>query len=202
MRRNGKQRHHAASPTPTPLEGHRLQCCVAVSIVFAAERAAWSYSCYGDNWADGTSWTDNMWWGDGCIDSEGEMLRMVQLIVNETSTGQGCWTGTPDGDWGPATKAGVTCFQSWKGLTADGIVGGSTWGHRAHSPYAGLMSELNYSGSSTSTWVRYDLDLSGGYLRAQKKTSTGLWYVVHNCASIGFTYYEMGQLGPYSPSCW
>lgn len=175
-----------------------ISAMLVASIVFI-DRAADAYTCGGDPWADGTSWEDNQWWGDDCADTHGEMLRMVQLIINETSTGQGCWTGTPDGWWGSNTKTGVICFQNWKGLTADGIVGDNTWGQRGRTPYTGLMAELNYEGGN-SNWVRYDLDLSGGYLRAAMYISTGNWYVVHHCS--GYLEYEAMEVGgPYS-GCW
>lgn len=116
---------------------------LVASIVMSATDAG-AYSCSGNYFMDGESWKDNQWWGDNCSDDEGEMVRAIQVIINETSTGQDCWTGDDDGYWGPATKSGVQCFQSWKGLTSDGIVGPNTWGQRSRTPYTGLMSEIVY----------------------------------------------------------
>ena len=38
----------------------------------------------------------------------------------------GFYDGTPDGDFGPATKDAVVAFQTDRGLTPDGIVGSTT----------------------------------------------------------------------------
>lgn len=37
--------------------------------------------------------------------------------------------GTADGIFGPGTRAGVTWYQKMRGITADGIVGPTTWKH-------------------------------------------------------------------------
>ena len=193
-------------PLRLPISTSRVLVAFAIVIATVAFSAppAFAYNCYYDPWADGESWEDNRWWADGCYDKRGEMLRAVQLIVNETYTGQGCWAGTPDGKWGPTTRSGVICYQAWKGLTADGIVGGGTWGRRTHSPYTGLMSELNLF-YVTSDWARYELDLSGAYnLRFGHKLSgewIDKWYVIHHCSGL-LTWYPMDVYEPYTPSCW
>jgi peptidoglycan hydrolase-like protein with peptidoglycan-binding domain len=40
---------------------------------------------------------------------------------------QGFYSGSVDGDFGPATKAAVIAFQKSKGIDTDGIVGEKTW---------------------------------------------------------------------------
>jgi hypothetical protein len=54
--------------------------------------------------------------------STGEDVKTVQYLV----TAHGHPTGV-DGDFGPATRAAVTAFQSSRGLSADGVVGTQTW---------------------------------------------------------------------------
>jgi len=53
----------------------------------------------------------------------GNEVKALQILLN----GYGCACGTPDGSFGPATKAGVLAYQKKKGLTQDGIVGANTW---------------------------------------------------------------------------
>lgn len=55
--------------------------------------------------------------------SEGNVVQEMQKLLEA----QGFDVGTPDGDFGPKTKAQVTAFQRAKKLAADGIVGAATW---------------------------------------------------------------------------
>jgi lysozyme len=56
----------------------------------------------------------------GC---EGNVVQEMQSLLEA----QGFDVGTPDGDFGPKTKAQVAAFQKAKSLLADGIVGAATW---------------------------------------------------------------------------
>ncbi|BAU10178.1 putative hydrolase [Leptolyngbya sp. NIES-3755] len=56
----------------------------------------------------------------GC---EGNVVQEMQTLLES----QGFDIGTPDGDFGPKTKAQVIAFQRAKNLAADGIVGAATW---------------------------------------------------------------------------
>jgi peptidoglycan hydrolase-like protein with peptidoglycan-binding domain len=56
--------------------------------------------------------------------STGDVVRSLQRVLTNGASGQ--WSTTPgavDGIFGPNTKASVKAFQTWGGVTADGIVG-------------------------------------------------------------------------------
>ncbi|MCU0550967.1 MAG: peptidoglycan-binding protein [Leptolyngbya sp. Prado105] len=55
--------------------------------------------------------------------AEGNVVQEMQNLLEA----QGFDIGTPDGDFGPKTKAQVITFQKAKNLLADGIVGAATW---------------------------------------------------------------------------
>lgn len=54
---------------------------------------------------------------------EGDVVQEMQQLLK----GKGFDVGTPDGDFGPKTKAAVINFQKSRNLLADGIVGAATW---------------------------------------------------------------------------
>jgi peptidoglycan hydrolase-like protein with peptidoglycan-binding domain len=54
--------------------------------------------------------------------SKGEDVRTVQHLLDVHGPAV-----TVDGRYGPQTKAGVQAFQTANGLTADGVVGATTW---------------------------------------------------------------------------
>lgn len=56
----------------------------------------------------------------GC---EGNVVKEMQTLLES----QGFDVGTPDGNFGPKTKAQVAAFQKARNLLADGIVGAATW---------------------------------------------------------------------------
>ena len=61
--------------------------------------------------------------------STGEVVKSLQQVL--TVGGPGVWNTVPnaiDGSFGPSTKASVQAFQTWGGVTADGIVGDQTSG--------------------------------------------------------------------------
>ncbi len=53
----------------------------------------------------------------------GNVVQEMQQLLKS----KGFEIGTPDGAFGPKTKAAVIAFQKSKGLQADGIVGPATW---------------------------------------------------------------------------
>lgn len=66
----------------------------------------------------------------GC---EGNVVQEMQRLLEA----QGFDIGTPDGDFGPKTKAQIIAFQKARNLLADGIVGAGTWGALQKTSQAG-----------------------------------------------------------------
>jgi peptidoglycan hydrolase-like protein with peptidoglycan-binding domain len=67
--------------------------------------------------------------------AKGEVVARLQQVL----TNGGFSPGPVDGDYGPRTEAAVVAFQKNEGLTADGVVGDSTWQTSLHA--AGLTLE-------------------------------------------------------------
>jgi peptidoglycan hydrolase-like protein with peptidoglycan-binding domain len=66
--------------------------------------------------------------------STGAAVQSLQTALTNGAAGQ--WNVTPqgiDGNFGPNTKASVEAFQSWGGVTADGVVGDQTWAVSLHA---------------------------------------------------------------------
>jgi peptidoglycan hydrolase-like protein with peptidoglycan-binding domain len=60
--------------------------------------------------------------------SAGDVVRSLQTLLTNGALDQ--WGTTPqgiDGNFGPHTRASVEAFQSWGGVSVDGIVGDQTW---------------------------------------------------------------------------
>jgi peptidoglycan hydrolase-like protein with peptidoglycan-binding domain len=79
--------------------------------------------------------------------STGDVVRSLQTVLTNGASGQ--WNITPqgvDGDFGQHTRASVEAFQTWGGVTADGVVGDATWSVSLHAASATLESAvgLNY----------------------------------------------------------
>ncbi len=79
--------------------------------------------------------------------SNGAVVKALQTLL--TNGAPGAWNVTPegiDGNFGPKTEAAVKAFQSWGGVTADGIVGDQTWAVSLHAMSATLETKvgLNY----------------------------------------------------------
>ena len=72
-----------------------------------------------------------------------EVVKSLQQVL--TVGGPGVWNTVPDaidGSFGPSTKASVQAFQTWGGVTADGIVGDQTWGVQLGAAGATLESQV------------------------------------------------------------
>jgi peptidoglycan hydrolase-like protein with peptidoglycan-binding domain len=66
--------------------------------------------------------------------SSGDVVRSLQTVLTNGAPGE--WNTTPqgiDGDFGPNTEAAVKAFQTWGGVTADGVVGDQTWSVSLHA---------------------------------------------------------------------
>jgi peptidoglycan hydrolase-like protein with peptidoglycan-binding domain len=75
--------------------------------------------------------------------STGAVVRSLQQLLTNGASGQ--WNTSPgpiDGDFGPKTKASVKTFQTWGGVTSDGIVGDQTWAVSLHAASATLESAV------------------------------------------------------------
>jgi peptidoglycan hydrolase-like protein with peptidoglycan-binding domain len=73
----------------------------------------------------------------------GDVVRSLQTVLTNGASGQ--WNTTPqgiDGDFGPHTRAAVEAFQSWGGVTVDGIVGDQTWSVSLHAASSTLESAV------------------------------------------------------------
>jgi peptidoglycan hydrolase-like protein with peptidoglycan-binding domain len=75
--------------------------------------------------------------------STGDVVRSLQTVLTNGAVGQ--WVTTPqgiDGDFGPHTQESVKAFQSWGGVTADGVVGDQTWSVSLHAASSTLESAV------------------------------------------------------------
>ena len=75
--------------------------------------------------------------------STGDVVRSLQTVLTNGAPGQ--WGTTPqgiDGDFGPHTRASVEAFQTWGGVSADGIVGDRTWSVSLHAASATLETQV------------------------------------------------------------
>ena len=76
---------------------------------------------------------------------EGSSGQVVQSLQQVTTGAPGAWNTVPgaiDGSFGPSTKASVQAFQTWGGVTADGLVGDQTWGVQLGAAGATLESQV------------------------------------------------------------
>jgi peptidoglycan hydrolase-like protein with peptidoglycan-binding domain len=75
--------------------------------------------------------------------STGDVVRSLQTLLTNGAPGE--WGTTPqgiDGDFGPHTEASVKAFQTWGGVTSDGIVGDQTWAVSLHAASSTLESAV------------------------------------------------------------
>jgi peptidoglycan hydrolase-like protein with peptidoglycan-binding domain len=75
--------------------------------------------------------------------ASGAIVTSLQNLLTNGAPGQ--WLTTPgpiDGKFGPRTKASVEAFQTWGGVTKDGIVGDETWAVSLHAASATLETAV------------------------------------------------------------
>lgn len=75
--------------------------------------------------------------------STGAAVRSLQQFLLNGASGQ--WYTAPgaiDGEFGPYTKVSVQAFQTWGGVTADGVVGDQTWAVSLHAASATLETAV------------------------------------------------------------
>jgi peptidoglycan hydrolase-like protein with peptidoglycan-binding domain len=122
----------------------------------------------GTAYASGCNTVTTGDWANNCTVSEGADSHMVQAIQILISTLEVCGQLSPDGDFGPATKAVVECFQGTVFLTQDGIVGPETW--------AALQGQLAAIGDQ-GNWANYSSFGPGGFVNFRRWIPSGIWYV-------------------------
>lgn len=75
--------------------------------------------------------------------STGQVVRNLQTVLTNGASGQ--WNVTPqgiDGVFGQHTRAAVEAFQTWGGVTADGVVGDQTWAVSLHAASSTLETAV------------------------------------------------------------
>ncbi len=73
--------------------------------------------------------------------STGAVVKSLQQVLANGASGQWNTTpGTADANFGPMTAASVKAFQTWGGVTPDGVVGDQTWAVSLHAAGATLES--------------------------------------------------------------
>ncbi|MBQ4094151.1 MAG: peptidoglycan-binding protein, partial [Oscillospiraceae bacterium] len=101
--------------------------------------------------------------------SSGSDVRLAQFLLNLAAAFYGGFSPiTVDGRFGPATEAAVREFQLSRSITADGIIGGVTWGNLfnvyysvqntitgSNPTYPGTALRVGSSGSSVQLVQRY-----------------------------------------------
>ena len=77
------------------------------------------------------------------VGSSGPVVHSLQTILTNGAAGE--WGTTPgpiDGQFGPKTKTSVEAFQTWGGVSADGVVGDQTWSVSLRAMSATLESQV------------------------------------------------------------
>ncbi len=71
----------------------------------------------------GDGYSNNSYYVEG-VQSSLDALNRTSLSYGDTLS---CYPGFIDGLWGTNTRSAVRSFQSYTGLSADGVVGPNTW---------------------------------------------------------------------------
>ena len=75
--------------------------------------------------------------------ASGNVVKSLQQVL--ANGAPGAWNtgpGTIDGTFGPHTKASVEAFQTWGGVSSDGVVGDQTWSVSLHAASATLETKV------------------------------------------------------------
>jgi peptidoglycan hydrolase-like protein with peptidoglycan-binding domain len=72
--------------------------------------------------------------------SSGAVVKSLQQLLANGE--QGVSPGAADGQFGPQTKKAVEAFQTWGGVTADGVVGDQTWSVSLHAASSTLETAV------------------------------------------------------------
>jgi peptidoglycan hydrolase-like protein with peptidoglycan-binding domain len=109
--------------------------------------------------------------------SNGDAVRAVQSQIH--SRGDGANQITIDGVFGPVTSYAVRAFQTFLGLTVDGIVGPQTWNHLVNG-YLAAPDPLTAARDVFSAWEARNRDQA-----AKNATSTAVNQVFAETFSAG-----------------
>jgi len=72
----------------------------------------------------------------------GPVVTRLQTVLTNGASEFGTGPGPIDGEFGPLTKASVQSFQTWGGVTPNGIVGEATWAVSLHAMSATLETTV------------------------------------------------------------
>ena len=76
------------------------------------------------------------------VGSNGPVVASLQTVLANGSSQGWPSPGAADSIFGPLTQASVEGFQSWAGITSDGVVGDQTWSVSLHAMSATLESAV------------------------------------------------------------
>lgn len=154
----------------------RSRLLLAAALVFLAPMAAVFVSPVAASAAScNTAATGE--WSNNCTVSEGADSRYVVAIQMMVDSQEICPSLNIDGDFGPATLAGVECFQREYGLSVDGIVGPQTW--------QAMRNSLGYY--NTSGGYNYYYSSGEGNVDFRRTNSNDAWYYGGPTASSTWT---------------
>jgi peptidoglycan hydrolase-like protein with peptidoglycan-binding domain len=121
----------------------------------------------------------------------GAQVKVLQKALNSL----GFSSGTPDGNYGPGTKAAVAAFQNSKELTADGIFGSATLAALQQALSGSTGTGAGGSGAGSTSAQAPTTTLKPGDTGAQVKT------LQQALKALGYTIGTIdGQYGPGTTS--
>ena len=124
--------------------GNPMDSSISSSMPSSSEWESTGSSSTGA-WEEEVSWAAVLRKG-----SKGDEVKGVQTRLKRW----GYYNGSVDGIFGESTKKAVIAFQKKNGLTADGVVGKSTYKALGmNSSYQALVNSSNASGNSSSQGV-------------------------------------------------
>jgi peptidoglycan hydrolase-like protein with peptidoglycan-binding domain len=109
--------------------------------------------------------------------STGDVVRSLQRVLTNGASGQ--WNTTPgaiDGSFGPNTKASVKAFQTWGGVSSDGVIGDQSWAVSLHAASATLETAVGLQ------YVVGDIDLI--FTMQAQQQSNWCWAAVSTSVSL------------------
>lgn len=122
---------------------------------------------WATDWSSGSFWSENCWVGNSYINNANFVAGAQHVLA-----GSGKYGGSIDNSFGTGTFNGVKAFQTWQGITSDGVVGPTTWDR--------MRGELLFRGSDAG-WeylqVSVEESNNGNYNRFRRNASTLKYWV-------------------------